>query len=114
MNNIKLIREINNYSQAQAARIIGISRARLCQYEKGHRYPPIKTLIQMSKVYNVSTDFLLGNVNNNEKEVILIIYITLIEEGLIVPFQELTEEKLAILKDVLKYAIQKSKNFFKF
>lgn len=42
------------------AQRIGVSESAISQYENGKRQPGYETLIELSKIFDVSTDFLLG------------------------------------------------------
>ncbi len=67
MLNLRLIRVAKGLSQADAARMLGISTSKLCQWEKGFRRPSKDDLRMLSEKYNVSIDFLLDR--NIEKDV---------------------------------------------
>ena len=57
---IKKLREANNMTQAELARKLGISRASVNSWEMGLSNPSTFYLIEMSKRFHVSTDYLLG------------------------------------------------------
>ena len=59
--NLKSLRERNNLSQIELSKKIGLSNVTLSQYEKGVRKPDIQTLALIAQVFNVTTDYLLGN-----------------------------------------------------
>lgn len=54
------LREKNEFTQNEVADIIGIARNTLSNYEKGKRSLDIITLRKLCKLYNVSSDYLLG------------------------------------------------------
>lgn len=56
---LKVAREINGYTQAEAAKMIGISTDTLGNYERGKSYPDIPTLRMIEKTYGVSYDRLI-------------------------------------------------------
>jgi len=51
---LKTARELANYSQAEAAQLIGVSSDTLRNYEKGKSYPDIPTLRKIEDAYNVT------------------------------------------------------------
>lgn len=50
-------------SQKEVAEKLGLSDAVLSNYERNLREPDFETLINLSKLFNVSTDYLLGCTN---------------------------------------------------
>lgn len=48
------------WSQAQLAKKIGASPSVVAHYETGERFPSLENLIRLSRVFGVTTDFLLG------------------------------------------------------
>ena len=57
---IKDLREDNDLLQKDIAKILGISQQYYSEYESGKRTIPVPYLIELSKHYNVSVDYLLG------------------------------------------------------
>ena len=57
----RIYRQRNNLTQAEAAKVLGIKSYQLANYESNRSEPNIKTLKGMSKLYQVSIDFLVGN-----------------------------------------------------
>lgn len=55
-------------TQAQVAEQLSITRQSVSKWESGQSYPDIDNLIELSKVYNVSLDTLLGIENNQTTE----------------------------------------------
>ena len=56
----QLFRRRSRLTQKEAAKLIGVKSYQLANYESNRSEPSLKTLIEMSKAYNVSTDQLLG------------------------------------------------------
>ncbi len=54
----------NDYTQEQVAKYLNIAREVYRRYEKGTRSLPIDCLVNLSKLYNTSTDYILGLTNN--------------------------------------------------
>ena len=57
---LKQLREEKRLSQNEVAKLIGISRTAYVKYESGENRP-IRKLNELSALFNVSTDYLLGN-----------------------------------------------------
>lgn len=58
---LKQLREELNMTQKELADKLGISRAAVGLYEQGKRNVDNDTLLKLSEIFNVSTDYLLGN-----------------------------------------------------
>ena len=54
------LRNEKTWSQAQLAKRLGISASQVANYEMGRRLPALEILISASRVFGVSTDYLLG------------------------------------------------------
>ncbi|MCI8806194.1 MAG: helix-turn-helix transcriptional regulator [Clostridiales bacterium] len=59
-NTLKILRLRENLTQSQLAKKLGLSKSVVSAYENGVRMPSYYVLIRISKVFNVSTDYLLG------------------------------------------------------
>ena len=59
-NVLKTLRTKENMTQAQLAQKLGVTKSVISAYETGLRMPSYDILIHIAKIYNVSTDFLLG------------------------------------------------------
>lgn len=65
---LKYLRQVNQMTQGEVADAISVNRSTYTSYETGRREPSNETLISLAKVFNVSTDYLLGlETDNNEK-----------------------------------------------
>lgn len=60
MNRIVLERKRQNLTQEELAEKLNISQKSISKYETGARKPSFDTLTQMAKLFDVSTDYLLG------------------------------------------------------
>lgn len=60
MFRIKELRKERHLSQAALAIKLNISQSSISDFEKGKRTPDIKFLIAVSKLFNVSLDYLAG------------------------------------------------------
>ena len=46
--------------QCDLANLVGISRASVADWETGRHEPPLDTIIELCKIFEVSADYLLG------------------------------------------------------
>jgi len=65
MGEMKQIREEKGYTLQQVADKLSLTRASISLYENGKRQPSTQILLALSKLYNVSIDYLLGNSTNS-------------------------------------------------
>jgi transcriptional regulator with XRE-family HTH domain len=63
---IRLCRKNRDLTQSQLAKQLGVSTSSLGQYETGSARPNIETLTLISEICNVTTDWLLKGIPNNE------------------------------------------------
>lgn len=56
---LKFARELKGYTQAEAAKLIGVSIDTLGNYERGKSYPDIPILRKIEEVYGVPYDRLI-------------------------------------------------------
>ncbi|HIW57989.1 MAG TPA: helix-turn-helix transcriptional regulator [Firmicutes bacterium] len=61
---IRDMREDNDMTQSDIAKLLYISQQQYSLYEKGYRDIPTAALIKLADFYRTSTDFLLGRTNN--------------------------------------------------
>ena len=54
------LREDHDYTQAYVANFLGLSQRGYSHYETGHYDLTGYILVKLSKLYNVSTDYILG------------------------------------------------------
>ena len=69
---LKTLRKENNMTQNELGKKINVTKVSICCYEKGVRLPSLETLIDLSEVFKVSIDYLLGKdyfviADNNEE-----------------------------------------------
>jgi Predicted transcriptional regulators len=85
------LRKSNGMSQEQLAEKVGVSRQSISKWESGDSTPELERLVELSKVFNVSTDYLLlsGEVDN------LVMRTTLLEK-----------EQQTLKSDVHKYHVR--------
>lgn len=59
-NRLKHLRTKSGVTQAQLAERLGLTKSVISAYETGLRMPSYEILIQISRIFKVSTDYLLG------------------------------------------------------
>lgn len=57
---LRELRNTRNFTQAQVAKIIGVTQSTYNYYEKEKTQPDFDILIKIADLYNVSIDYLLG------------------------------------------------------
>lgn len=65
MLRLKSLRKINGMSREELGKQIGVSKQAIANYEQNVNEPTLTNVIKISKIFNVSIDYLVGN----EKEV---------------------------------------------
>lgn len=82
---LKILRTQNNYTQVQLAQKLGLTKSVISAYETGLRLPSYDVLINIAKIFKVSTDYLLGMDNRQE-----------------IDLSGLTPEEITALKNLIK------------
>ena len=57
---IKYLREEKKITQAELAKILGITRSSVNAWEMGISVPSTQYIVELANIFQVSTDFLLG------------------------------------------------------
>ena len=65
---LKSLREHRNLKQKDVAKDLSLTPYQLSRYENDSSKPDPNLILQFSKYYNVSTDYLLGNIESDEDE----------------------------------------------
>ena len=60
------LREDRDLSQKQIADFLSMKQPQYSRYERGIRDVPTDILIRLARLYNVSTDYILGLTNNSK------------------------------------------------
>ena len=84
-NRLKTLRLQNNMTQATLAEKLGLTKSVISAYETGLRMPSYDVLIAISRIFKVSTDFLLGVEKKNELDL-----------------SGLTDEEVKAIKNLIK------------
>lgn len=58
-SNLKHLRKVNNITQLDLAKKLNVSQAAVGNYESGYRVPESITLLQISRIFNITVDSLL-------------------------------------------------------
>ena len=66
---IRGLREDNDLTQKQIAKVLGTSQTMYARYERGANEIPVRHLTTLCEFYNVSADYLLGTRLNEKKQV---------------------------------------------
>jgi transcriptional regulator with XRE-family HTH domain len=61
------LREDHDLSQQQVAEYLGMKQPQYNRYERGLRDVPTDVLIRLAKLYQTSTDYILGLTNRSRK-----------------------------------------------
>lgn len=64
---IRDLREDSDMTQTQVAKMLGMSQTGYSKYETGENDIPTDVLIKLSKFYNTSIDYLLGQTDRRER-----------------------------------------------
>lgn len=112
---LKFLRKAQKLTQEQVANFIGVKRVAYTSYEAGRTSPSLNILIKLANLYNVSTDFLLGNLSqsnivfndtsssyNRDDNQSLSIFDLTKEECELIAFYRISENKPVIMKYVKK------------
>ena len=80
---IKTIREQLGMTQSELARKLGLTRSSINGWEMGLSVPSTQYIVELAKLFRVSTDYLLG-----------------MEQGAVLNIDDLTEKEVSVLLDV--------------
>jgi transcriptional regulator with XRE-family HTH domain len=59
-NRIRELREEKNMTQIRLSTELAVSQETISAYENGKHYPKLESLFQMSELFNVSMDYIMG------------------------------------------------------
>lgn len=59
-NVIKELRKENGMSQTQLANLLFVSQDTVSLWELGKSYPDIESVVKLTQIFNVTSDYLLG------------------------------------------------------
>lgn len=101
MNRLKQCRLAAGLSQQYVALTLGVKAPSVSNWESGKTNPTTENLSALAKLYNVSVDFLLGNVPNDDREQPEPTPLDQKRTEILQKLESLPEDKL---EDVLRYA----------
>lgn len=78
---LKLLREKAGLTQKEVASMLDMTQSSYSKYEYGTREPNIENILRLSKIFNVTTDFLLGNLQNVMSETVTIPLLQKVVDG---------------------------------
>lgn len=64
---IRDLREDNDMTQTQVAKMLGMSQTGYSKYETGENDIPTAVLIKLASFYDTSIDYLLGQTNQKQR-----------------------------------------------
>lgn len=70
--NIKKLRVAKNLNQVEFAKLIGVTKQCVSNWENDNVIPSIEMLVKMADLFNVSTDYLLGRTERRALDVSLL------------------------------------------
>lgn len=62
---LKSLRKKSGYTQVSLAETLGVSKGTVAMWETGKRTPDFETLIRLSDLFDVRTDYILGKSNDS-------------------------------------------------
>lgn len=68
MERLRGLREDNDLTQSDIAKILGTSQTMYARYERGANEIPVRHLVKLCKFYNVSADVLLDTAPTPRKQ----------------------------------------------
>lgn len=89
---LKQLRKGQGLSQRELAERLGVAKSVVSYYESGDRYPSYDVLVKMTRIFHVTTDFLLD-----------------IEKKRMIDVSNLTEEEIGVVVSVIR-ALERNKN----
>lgn len=63
LKRLKDLREDHDYTQTYVAKYLNMKQQQYSRYETGEYELPLECLVKLSKLYNVSTDYILNLTN---------------------------------------------------
>lgn len=63
---LKALREKSGKTQEEMSKLLNVGRVSYTQYENDKRVPTLDTLKRLSEIFNVTTDYLLGNAHSSK------------------------------------------------
>lgn len=93
MERIAKLRKEKDITQTALAMKLNVTQNMISFYEKGKNQPSIETLINLSKIFNVSVDYLIENTNIRNKPEDLVTNLSPTEIEMLNLFKALPHDK---------------------
>lgn len=90
---LKDLRTAKKMSQKDLADKVGVAKSVVSFYESGDRFPSYDVLIKISRIFNVTTDYLLG-----------------VERERMLDVSELSEDDISVVNTVVEALKKKNQN----
>ena len=90
---IKALRESKNYTQAELAKQLGITRSSVNAWEMGISVPSTQYIVELASIFKVSTDYLLG-----------------VHDTVSINVSGLTEKDIELIHSIISHLRNKSSN----
>ena len=90
---LKALRTAKKMSQKDLADKVGVAKSVVSFYESGDRFPSYDVLIKISRIFNVTTDYLLG-----------------VERNRMLDVSELSEDDISVVNTVVEALKKKNQN----
>lgn len=81
---IKMLREKTDMTQAQLAKQLHLTRSSVNGWEMGFSVPSTQYIIDLARIFGVSTDYILG-----------------VEHGAVIEVDGLNDKEIAVIKDLI-------------
>lgn len=113
-NRLEELRALNKWSKSETARHLGIPVSTYSNYEYGNREPDIETIGKIAKLYEVSTDYLMGLTNSKSQPLdrATVKKVDLAKEPVILAYdgEVASKEETDTVKNILKLIKSHGKN----
>ncbi|HGE71530.1 TPA: XRE family transcriptional regulator [Candidatus Poribacteria bacterium] len=93
---IKNLRVNLKMTQTQLAKNAGLTSAAISQFEAGTRKPSFDALSKLANAFNVSTDFLLGKKEEDQKEI------------------QIADEYIEMIRNIMNFSEENKQLMFEF
>jgi len=90
---LKALRTAKKMSQKDLADKVGVAKSVVSFYESGDKFPSYDVLIKISRIFNVTTDYLLG-----------------VERERMLDVSELSEDDISVVNTVVEALKKKNQN----
>ena len=64
---LKIIRKVNNYTQNDMAKLLGVTQRTYSKYETGELSLKLEQLVALSNFYKLTTDYILGIASDSQR-----------------------------------------------